>query len=604
MRSYGEDNGTAPVGDLKLWRRILFSNANCKRPLTGAVLLSLLITGATLTLPTLMQRGIDDYILSPDIAEVLRLSGLTRLSFVYGLLALAVFAATFYQVIVLERLGQSIMHGMRSHLFSHLLTLDLPFFDKHPTGRLVTRLTNDIQNMHEMFTSVVVTIFNDLLRLAGILVVLFFINMRLALIMSVFAPLALLTTLVFARLARKRFRDIRTQLARLNSFLSEVVSGVSIVQIFGGEEAVRKRHEQLTEGYLRKNLAQIRLFGFFTPLTDCMGAVAVALSLCDGGGEVVRKELTLGELVAFLTYMRLFFQPLRELSQKYSIVQSAMASAERIFELLDTQSRTVSPRNPVRPVSMAGNIVFHNVGFAYDDKNQGGHNINLNIKAGETLALAGASGSGKTTLVNLLLRFHDPQEGRITIDGIDIRDLHLRELRSRIGVVLQDIFILQDTLFANIVMNTGVSRKEAQAILTRARMESFIRKLPEGLDTSIGEGGRQLSTGEKQLLAFTRILCRNPAILVLDEATASIDTESERILEEAVEESFKGGTSLVIAHRLSTIRSADRIVVMEKGRIIEEGSHEELMAAAGRYAELIAVDSGVGTGSAAAGGST
>jgi ATP-binding cassette subfamily B protein len=304
----------------------------------------------------------------------------------------------------------------------------------------------------------------------------------------------------------------------------------------------------------------------------------------------LQQRLTLGELVAFISYMRLFFQPLRELAQKYSIVQSAMASAERIFQLLDTKSEINQVPEPVRLRKTAGKLEFDHLHFGYTPDNPILHDVSLALRPGQTVALVGTTGSGKTTLVNLLLRFYDPQEGTIRIDDRNIATLDLKELRTTVGVILQDVFILQDTLFANIVMDTGCSREKIQAILDQTGMNRFVDKLPSGLDTIIGEGGMELSTGEKQLLSFARVLCRNPAILVLDEATAAIDTESENILEQAIADSFKGRTSLVIAHRLSTIRRADHIVVMAHGKIIEQGSHEELLKRNGHYALLVAMD--------------
>lgn len=592
MRDYGysEKGQQGSLSDFHLWKRILQFSAPYWLGLTFAVCISILITWATLTLPYLVQTAIDDHITASLISTDARIAGLTKTTMLYGFLIFGVFFASFCQILVLEWVGQSVMHTVRQRLFHHLLHLDLVFFNSNPTGRLVTRLTNDIQNMNEMFTSVIVTLFNDLLRLAGILVLLFWMNPRLAAILSLFVPLALVITILFARLARERFRAIRTQLAKLNSFLSETLSGISIIQLFGRQEANQQTFEDLSKGYLHRTLRQIKLFGTFMPLTEFMSSAAIAVILWYGGGEVLQQRLTLGELVAFISYMRLFFQPLRELAQKYSVVQSAMASAERIFQLLDTKSAITQSSQPAQLKKTEGRLEFNNLCFGYEINNPILHNVSLSLFPGQTVALVGTTGSGKTTIVNLLLRFYDPQEGTIRIDDTDIATLELRELRTIVGVILQDVFILQDTLLANIVMDTGCSREKIQAILDQTGMNRFVDKLPSGLDTIIGDGGLELSTGEKQLLSFARVLCRNPSILVLDEATAAIDTESENILEQAIADSFKGRTSLVIAHRLSTIKRADHIVVMAHGKIIEQGSHEELLERDGHYALLVAMD--------------
>ena len=589
---YAEEGQPGAMGDFRLWRRILGYCRGHGLALTGAVLLALVITVASLALPRLMQMAIDTSIVAEGIARPERIAGLGRAALWYGLLVGAIFLATFLQVVTLEWVGQSIMHRLRQHLFSHLLTLDLRYFHSQPAGRLVTRLTNDIENMHEMFTSVMVTLFNDGLKLAGIFWFLFAMNGRLALVMAVFIPLAALSTALFSRFARKQFQAIRSQMARMNSFLAEALAGMAVIQCFGGQERSSRMYGELTREYLARSFGQIKIFGLFMPLIDLMSAAAIALIIWYGGGEVMRRHLTIGELAAFVSYMRLFFQPLRELSQKYSIVQAAMASAERIFQTLDTRSAMTAPvRMPAdEERTVMGAIEFKGVEFGYEPGQPILRGIDLTIRPGETVALVGTTGAGKSTLIALLVRFYDPVAGQVLIDGEDVRALPFNTLRQRVGLIMQDVFILPDTVRANIILDQEPDEKRLTAILDRTGLQAFIGRLPQGLDTCIGEGALNLSLGEKQLLSFVRALYRDPAILVLDEATASIDTESENMLEQAIAAGFHGRTSLVIAHRLSTIRRADRIVVLDQGRIVEQGSHDELMARESVYRGLVLLD--------------
>jgi ATP-binding cassette, subfamily B, multidrug efflux pump len=589
---YFEEDHIGSIGDIKIWVRLLGFIGHQRRAVALAVFLALIITLTGLALPRLIQIGIDQYIVNESLGAEEKIRGIASLAGIFLALILIGFVANFLQVVVLEWAGQRIMHALRQRLFSHLLDLNLTFLQSHPVGRLVTRLTNDIQNMYEMFTSVIVTLFNEGVRLVGILAILLWMNWRLALMLSVTFPVMAVITLWFGRLSRDAFRSIRTHLASINAFIQESVSGISIIQLFLREKDMYGKFRGLNDDYCKAAFYQIRIFGIFVPLIEVMNALSMALIIWYGGREILREHMTIGVLTAYLAYMRLFFQPLRELSQKYSIVQSAMASAERIFHILETRDTMPEAADPRIPDRVEGAIAFDNVTFEYESDRPVLKNFSFRVEPGETLAIVGATGSGKTTIINLLERFYDPGEGGIRLDGNDIRELELHWLREQVGLVMQDVFIVPGTVRENILLDRELPEQELARVVALSQLEVPVRNLPLGLDTHIGEGGMDLSAGQRQLLAFARVLARNPRILVLDEATANVDTETEMLIEQAIQLALANRTSIVIAHRLSTIRRADRILVMDKGRIVEQGTHESLMAHSGLYYHLQMLQNG------------
>ncbi|MEN8142038.1 MAG: ABC transporter ATP-binding protein [Thermodesulfobacteriota bacterium] len=583
---YFEEERLSKSGDLKLWRRVMAYSLPRWKAILGAITLSLAITGCSLALPHLVRLAIDDFIVNPIPDTTTRLQGVTRLAGFFLILLGGGFLANFLQVILLEWTGQKIMHRMRQDLFDHMLSLETSFFNSNPVGKLVTRLTNDIQNMHEMFTSVIVTLFNDLIRIIGILIILLTMNWRLALIMLLLVPLIIFNTVLFSRLARFAFRDIRTQLARLNSFLQEVISGMSIIQLFAREKDTVERFSEQNKIFMQRSFYQIKIFAIFMPMLELLSAVSVGLIIWYGGGQIIQDKMTMGILVAFLSYMRLFFQPLRELSQKYSIVQSSLASAERIFQLLDTNGKTTTPEILENPEKIAGEIRFTDVTFGYQPQTPVVKNLSFRAAPGETIAIVGGTGAGKTTIINLLERFYDQDQGQIFLDGTDLKNLDVHFLREQIGLVMQEVYLFPASLRKNIVLDKDISTERLNEIIVAAQLSGYMATLPEGLDTVIGEGGRDLSAGQRQLLALARVLARDPKILILDEATSSVDTETEILIEKALGATMTNRTSIIIAHRLSTIRRADRIIVIERGRIAEEGNHNQLMAKKGLYYQL------------------
>lgn len=566
---YFEEDKLTGTGDTGIWQRIMQFTAGWWWFITLAIFLSLLVTGATLSLPALLKEGVDSYIMNEEIPLDQRLEGVTMLAVFFAFLALLAFGAAFAQALILEWIGQNIMHNMRCQLYSRLQKMGLDFYYKNPSGKLVTRLTNDISNLHEMFTSVIVTLFNDFLQLGGILIILFIINTRLAGLICLLLPLVFLNIVWFSRLSRYIFREIRTELARINGFLQESLSGISLIQSLSREKDTSHQFLKRNRTYFTKSMKQIKIFAVFMPSLEFFSTATTALIIWYGGNRVLARQMTIGELVAFLSYMRLFFRPMRELSQKYSIVQSALASAERIFQLLD--QKTTDQKGDLTPsTDLEGKIRFEKVTFGYNPDYPILRDTSFTIYPGETVAIRGPTGIGKSTIINLLEKFYQPDQGGIYLDGYDLIQLSPHWVRKQIGLVMQDVFVLPASLKENILLDAELDDRSLMKVIEMARLSSLIDKLPQGWDTLIGEGGLDLSAGQRQLLALARALVRDPAILILDEATSNIDTPAERLLEEAINETMSERTSIIIAHRPTSLKQADRILDLRGGRITEE----------------------------------
>jgi ATP-binding cassette subfamily B multidrug efflux pump len=515
------------------------------------------------------------------------LRGVVLISLVIILFLFFNFGLGYGQYYILEFTGQNVMQDIRLELFRRMQSQAVSFFDRHPLGRLVTRVTNDIENLNEMFKSVIITVFKDIFILTGILAILLYMNWRLALVSFILIPFIFGVTLLFSNLAREAFRALRAAVAKMNAFLQERITGMRTIQLFTTEAYQTRTFEKINHENYLAGMKQIRVFALFLPIMELFAAFAVALIIWYGGGSVIRETLSLGSLVAFISYIQMFFKPIRDISEKYNIMQSAMASTERIFEFMDHKEEIPEPVRPEWPANQEGHIQFQGVSFAYQKDQPVLRDVSFEVKPGEMVAVVGPTGAGKTTVVNLLERFYDRDQGMILLDGTDISAYSKPDLRGQIGLVMQDVFIFSGSLVDNVAMGReGMSGEVIERAVREANAHTFIERLPHGLEEEMGEGGSNLSAGERQLLSFARALAYDPKVLILDEATSSVDPETERLIQEAIFKMTEKRTTLVVAHRLSTIRSADRILVMHRGQIREQGTHDELMALGGIYYKL------------------
>ncbi len=585
--AHQEEEALGKAYDARLMKRLLEYLRPYRRHVYLAVVLLMVASFLQVVGPWLTRIALDDAIPASDGPLLAKLAGAYVAAIVAGFLLM------YGQTLLTTWLGQRVMYDLRTEIFGKLQRMDLRFYDRNPVGRLMTRITSDVETLNELFSSGVVAVFGDVFTLGFILAAMLYMDWRLALVSFSVLPFVALTAFLFRARIRDAYRDIRVRLARLNSYLHERLTGIAVVRLFNREEADASRYGVINQNYLEAHLRSITYYSLFFPVIELFTAIALALIIWRGGASILEATLTVGVLAAFLQYARRFFRPIQDLSEKYNLLQGAMASSERVFKLLDREIEIVDPATPTVLASpVQGRIEFEDVSFAYGKDGSGAwdwvlEEVSFEAKPGERLAIVGHTGAGKTTLINLLMRFYEPQKGEIRLDGIPIAQIGLDELRAHIGLVLQDVFLFSQDVAYNIRLGANeISDERVRNAAQRIGAAPFIERLPDGYGQPLGERGSTLSVGERQLVSFARALAFDPQVLILDEATSSVDSEIEAQIETATDELMAGRTSMVIAHRLSTVQGADRIIVLHHGKLVEEGSHEELLEAEGLYARL------------------
>jgi ATP-binding cassette subfamily B multidrug efflux pump len=588
MHDFREDEVLGKAYDSRLMKRLLKYVKPYWRQVAISVFLVIVLAVLNPLRPYITKFAIDDYILKSNYV------GLAKLSLLLFGLLLVQGVIQYLLNYTTEWIGHKTIFDLRMEIFSHLQRLALKFFDRNPTGRLVTRVTNDVESLNEMYSSGIVLVFGDIFTIIGILYFMFKLSFDLSLVTLSVLPLLFYATFLFRKKAREAYREVRTLIARINAFLQEHFSGISVVQVFNREEEEFRKFDQINSKYRDANIKSIFYYAVFFPVVELISAIGIALIIWYGGGEVIKGTVTIGVLISFIQYTEMFFRPVRDLSEKYNIFQTAMASAERIFKLLDTKIFIKQPENPVKLEKVRGEIEFRNVWFKYKDDSDGLSdedwilkNVSFKINAGEKVAIVGATGSGKSTIINLIGKFYEVQRGQILIDGIDIKDIDERDLRKHIAIVLQDVMLFSGDILTNITL--GNEKIPFEKVVESARLigaDKFIEKLPKGYFEAVHERGANFSVGERQLISFVRALVYEPKILVLDEATSSVDVETEYIVQKAIDKLLENRTAIIIAHRLSTIQNSDRIIVLHKGEVREIGTHMELLEKKGIYYRL------------------